>query len=859
MTTSNGTVVDLANRTRRPIQLARVAPTRVIAPRPSCRVVERVRLLELLTEAVSDAPLTLVCAPAGSGKTVLAAEWAARGCAPGPVAWLTVDESDDSPAVFWAHVQQALSSGLGGSLRPLPSVPGVINSAFIETMAESLPTEGRPVTLVIDEAHRLSGSVVSRDLPLLLRTAGSRLRLVMATRTEPAMALHRYRLEGTIAEIRYEDLTFTPAEIGSMLVAHGIDSSPSVVAAIETHTEGWAAGVRLATVALQRLPESLSADQHLQGSLGGGHTVLAEFLDAEVLHQLSRRDRESLICLSVVGEISADLARLLTGRADGECLLEELAHRNLFVRRVPGSTPRYRVHPLLREVLLSRLVSKPSGDVEELHRRAAVGCAAAGEAPEAIYHAVLAGDGGLAASIAVDSGWVTELLLPTVQGGAAAEILTETPDRVGSAVVGALRAGVYVGRGDLIRARREITDADAHRDSAPDAPLTLLLATVRTRLDSVTGDLDGTLAAASRARAALRHPSVSDETRRVLSPMLQEAEGVAHFRAGDLSRARAGLSEALDGCADGGLEALRLECLAHLALVEAALGHLTRAGDLARAADQQGAARGVPDSERPAAAGLAVAWAAVERQDLGEARDCLASAMRIDGIAEDPVLGSILSLLRVRFRRDGGDRVAARELLETHSEAPPWLRALLAIEACALGRELGPRAGLPEDHEPPLAKASTGRGVEELLRCAQIHLASGDLVAGRGAVLQALTLARNELLRRPFRHAGPRVKALLRSDPSLARAADWLRPEHVQAGSGPAPAPVSAAVVVEELTAREMEVLQYMADLLDTREIAATMFISINTVRTHARNILSKLSVTRRNAAVRKARQLGIL
>jgi LuxR family maltose regulon positive regulatory protein len=379
----------------------------------------------------------------------------------------------------------------------------------------------------------------------------------------------------------------------------------------------------------------------------------------------------------------------------------------------------------------------------------------------------------------------------------------------------------------------------------PPGPATLALALLRARLAAATGRTDAALAAvaAGRHELAAQHVGPAAVPAEVL---LRVAEASALYAAGALDDAAALLGETLPRLADSDLAGVRLDCLGRLALVEAGRGRLGRALELAGAADRLVAEDAA--LRPPAAALLARAWVAIERQELSRALYWVGKANRLDELRRDRPLASVSVLLRARSMRDRGDVSTARRLLSGEPPEAPFIRA---------GREQErTRLGAVEAGHPDAALPATR--VEALLLEAQRQCARGDVPAARRLVLEALALAEPERLRRPFTHAGAAVHGVLRSHAEVAARADWLLPN----GPVEEPPPTSSETLPSievALTDRELEVLRHLGEMLSTQEIGSAMFISVNTVRTHVRHILDKLSVTRRNEAVRRARAIGLL
>ena len=221
------------------------------APKLPLWLVVRQRLLDCISQGVRE-QLTLVSAPAGCGKTVLAASWAAAGAAPGPVAWLSLDEDDNKPGVFWCYVLAALARvGVPVSDVGMPAVAETVDRSVLIRLAAGLSEQSEPVVLILDDAQVLGDRAVLDGIEFLLRHAGNSLRLVILTRVDPALPLHRYRLAGSMTELRLDELAFTPVEARALLTAHDADLPEDTAIALAEKAHGWAASLRLAALSLQ--------------------------------------------------------------------------------------------------------------------------------------------------------------------------------------------------------------------------------------------------------------------------------------------------------------------------------------------------------------------------------------------------------------------------------------------------------------------------------------------------------------------------------------------------------------------------------------------------------------------------------
>src|SRR5262245_29717676 len=796
--------------------------SQVHPPRLPIRIVERQRLLDRVSRAVEDVPFTLIRAPAGSGKTVLAAAWAGRHGQKHPVAWLTLTHRDEQPDIVAA--------------------------------CEQLFRLDRQVVLVLDAAERVRHPAVFDQLSWLLDNAGERLRLLMTSRADPPLPLHRYRLEGTLAEIRSDELAFNPAEVDAMLDFHDVTVPDATAREVFDRTEGWTAGVRLVALALQ----SCGGSPALDG-------IADDYLLAEVFGELVDSDRDFLRKASVAEEIPAGLGVALSDRADADELLKRMSCENTFVTPIRERPDCFRIHPLFREQLRTQLARTRPAAIPDLHRRAADWFDAHGQLAPAVRHAAALGDWARAADLVVRGHGVGDLMLATPMGSALAAHLAAMPD-MDSADVRLVHAAIAVGRGELDMARASLARCDAVGSMGEDR--SLAAAVVTTLLCDAAGSDGECLLTAREARVELASQAHrTDAGFHALNALVLSSEGAAYLRIGNLDAACATLGDAARAAAEGGCEDLQLRCLAGLALAEVCRGHLSRGQGLTDTAERLAGERSVPLASRPAAMHLAHAWVELERQELARAQRSLDRASRLKETRDDALMRSMSALLRARLMRDRGDSAGARGILENPDLSVGWLHEYIHAEAAGVGL-LAPVDELPpgeqvEPHgpespyQPRVATAS--QRVQKLLELAQVHWMRGDVRGGMSEVAKALALAQRERIRRPFAHLPAEIRAMIRDDHALRSHSRWLRPEQTASASRQIPAESDPAPILDHLSERELEVLRHLSALRTTEEIAAEMFISVNTVKTHVRKILGKLSVTKRNDAVRRAWDLNLV
>lgn len=422
--------VDLAAAQRDP-GLARFA-----VPGQPGRFVRRSRLFEGLELGVSG-PLTLVSAPAGTGKTALVSAWATRVQARGPVGWVTLEAKDESRDCFWTSFVRGLAGC--GVVVPLSSGPmeametadagdagDAVESGggYVDSMVSGLLERAElpgiePVVMVLD-CERDFSAAVAEDLDLVLRRSGGWLRLVVLTRVDPTLPLHRYRLAGTVLEIRMADLAFTLDEARELMSKAGVALTVDALQRIVDRTQGWAAGLRFAAMFLARADDQERAALEFRGDTGD----VADYLVAEVLDAQPEPGRKLLLETSVVEVIRPGLGEAVAG-PHAQRALAHLARGNAFVHELADSPGSYRYQPLFHELLRAELVYESPERVPELHRDAAAWMADQGIVEAAVRHSAAAGDWEGAARYLIDDLAIGRLLLPG--GEALASVLAKLP------------------------------------------------------------------------------------------------------------------------------------------------------------------------------------------------------------------------------------------------------------------------------------------------------------------------------------------------------------------------------------------------------------------------------------------------
>ncbi|MFJ3875840.1 LuxR C-terminal-related transcriptional regulator [Streptomyces sp. NPDC090077] len=842
-------------------------------------LVRRRRLLNRLTRG-TEGPLTLITGAPGAGKTALAASWAWSASAPGPLVWLTLDE-DDTPGAFWAYVVEGFrrSGELAGDVLDAPVRADGADRSMLTRLAFALEGAPNPLVLVVDGLEKARGDAVHNGLRFLSDHAGPALRLVLISREEPLLPLHRYRAEGRLQEIREHDLAFTRSEAAQLLRGRGPAPEDHLVDLFLEQTQGWAAGLRLCALAMARSGDPAA----FAGSLTASEQAVSDYLLTEVLAAQPGPARELLLRTGILNHVHPDLAAALTGRADSGRILQDLARRHAFVEPLPG-TRWYRYHPLFAEVLRAHLRSGQPGLEPLLHRRAARWYAERGHSAEAVDEATAGGDWGFAADQTVRH----LLVAPILAGSAAfpsADTFSRMPEDTPGARAPLVAAACCLARRDVEGCRARLARAQEWT-TGPEAEPADLLTAALLRLLSAPGPADEE---AHRVTALLaRLPAEERERHPEIGPLCLYGQACAWLRGGRLQSARDGLERAVRACSGDATVLLRHRCLGRLALADALAGALNLAQQHGEASLAFADLHGIPDSQRSGAAGLALAAVAVEREELGEAAVQLDRAELLHDVLGDSDLLIERSVLRAQLELARGRWDAARSHLDGHLAeaaaypAGPAVRLVVACATAALARgDVGAAAAalerIPADEGPPSytvalaqVRAAADRPAQALelieatersdavtlpdrvrlvLLRAHRALLDGREDTARTLLVEALDLARPEGLRRPFRETGPWVPYLAGRLNGHSASYAWLASPHPQADHR----------VVEELSRREREVLQQVARMMSTEEVAAELHVSVNTVKTHLRGIYRKLCVSRRRDAVERAHDLHML
>ena len=886
--------------------------TKLYVPKLRRNLVPRPRLRERMRRG-NEAKLTLISAPAGFGKTTLLAEWLAEAAAAGrSVAWLSLDESDRQATSFWTYVVTALNNAMPGvgsaALQLLRSARPAVENALATVLNElsAVPTE---FALVLDDYHVVDDLEVQAGMTYLLEHLPPHGHLVISTRADPALPLARLRARGELVEIRAADLRFTLDESAAYLnEVIDLDLGAADIATLEGRTEGWIAALQMAAISMQGRSDVAG----FIAGFAGDDRYIVDFLVEEVLGRQPEPVRRFLVQTAILDRLSGSLCDAVTDQQDGKAMLDLLDRANMFVVALDDSRRWYRYHHLFADMLRAHLLNDSEHDAAELHRRASEWFAQNGEPAQAVRHALAAGDSERAAAL-------VELAIPELRRNRQEAVLhgwlTAIPHGVvrvrpvlAVGFIGALMAsGKFDGIDELLR------DAEQLLAGPPEAMIVLdqeevarLAGTIETFWAALAlgrGDAPATI---EHARLALERATDGDDLTRGAASALS---GLALWSTGDLNAAHRAYSICVKALTRAGHISDVLGCtitLADIRLTQGRLGEALRTYEQAlRLAAEAGGSvlRGTPDMY------VGMSQIAYERDDLSAANELLARAQELGehlGLPQNPyrwrvamarVRGaegdhaSALALLTEAERVYDGDfspnvrpvpAVRARALLADGrlGEAVSWAREqqlsaddelsyVREFEHITLARVLLARALAERDeslrhdaarllrrlHDAAEAGGRTRNLIEILILQALTEHARGELARALGALDAALTLAEPEGYLRVFTDEGPAMASLLSAIAKRQPRRGYVR----RLASGGVSATKLTSALVDPLSERELDVLRLLKTDLDGPDIARQLTVSVNTIRTHTKNIYAKLGVNSRRAAVRRAAELDLL
>ena len=866
-------------------------------------LIDREDLLQMLDRAVTRR-VTVISAPPGSGKTSLLRAWADRSTNLRRVAFVSVDRDQQNAKRFWCAVLDAIRSP-ARSIDPetQPAAIAVLDGdQVVNRVLSEVAERVEPVVLIIDDLHELRSADAITQLERLLASLPSSARVVLSSRRDPPIRLHQLRLAGEIAEIRAGDFEFTERETRELLAASEISLSDAGAAALYQRTEGWAAGLRLAVISLSghRDPERFVAE------FSGTDRAIGEYLMAEMLERQPSDVQSMLLRTSLVNRMNAELADLLAGRSGSEQMLLELEEANAFVVSLDARRTWFRYHHLLADFLRLELRRTSADEVPDLHRRAARWFAEQGDVVEAVRHTLAAGDWLDAARLVADHSfrWVLD-----GQGGTIDAVLQAFPEGASAdhPDLALAHAASELNQGRLEEASAQLALAESHVQSTPPARcrrLTVAIASLRLALARRNGQFTEVI-----EQVKLLDASIADDSN---DPIAMGSElravallnlGIVETWSGRLADAERHLSEGAELAHAIGRPYLEVVCRAHQGF-PSELVSVAMARERGRQAVALAERYGWGDRPILAPALGAVGGMAIWMGEFDEAERWLRRAWGVAETHVNPAPAVLLHVATGMLHAGRGQHRSALEAFAAAGQAQSLLTGVHALAPRVAGwlATMQARLGMPSearatlsgfsaepdgmaaicnaravismtegdpatavdvlrevrDVTPPVGPAFTL--VEAHLLAGTAHLSLGDRDAAAVAAEAALAAAEPDRLIFPFAltEAAELLDALPRHETAHgALLTDIVNLLH--GASAPSIDRERRSRPEEELSPSELRVLRYLPTNLTRPDIAQELFVSINTVNTHIRNIYSKLGARDRSSAVQHARELRLL
>jgi LuxR family maltose regulon positive regulatory protein len=862
-----------------------------------------------LFERLGTARVSVVSAPAGSGKTVLLQSWIGHAGLTGCAAWVPVGRGEGDSQRFWLSVLAGLRhTGAGSALvQPLTAAPALDGWGIVERLLADLASLAERLWLVVDDVHELDPEARGQ-LELLIMRAPPPLRFVLAARHDVRLGLHRLRLEGELAELRGPDLRFTVAEAAELFADARVQLAG--LSRLVERTEGWAAGLRLAALSLAGHPEP----ERFADEFSGSERTVAEYLLAEVLDRQPEPVRQLLLRTSILDSVNGELADLVTGASGGEAVLQDLEAANAFVVALDAGRSWFRYHHLFADLLQLELRRTEPDAVTGLHRQAAEWLAGHGQPVEAIQQAQAARNWDLAARLLADH-WPAFHL--DGQAAIVHELLTAFPaePRVADAELAVLSAVDELTQGSLEAAEWYMDLAERASASVAterQGQAQLLLGITRLLHARQRANLP---AVAEEARKLQDIADVPGATRPGLSEDLRALTlinlGTAEMWAAQLVEAERHLDQGVALARQIGRPYLEFTGLVYTASVF--FGSAALAADRSRQAAELAERHGWTDEPAAGLASVIAARVLIWQGRLEEAEPWIERAertLRADaGPAEGLAIRVVRGLLELARGRDvdalaafeAADRLAGRLAEPSYMVLPN--RSLLVQTLIRLGDTERAEQALAQvddrdredavmrislaalrlaQHNPheaiaalaPVLDGSAPRfwpgqstvSVAEIQVWGSVYLleaiardALGDSLAAAKALERALDLAEPDGALQIFLLC-PAPDLLQRharqGTAHAALVADILS---LLAGRHRAPHPARPQPLLEALSDSEIRVLRYLPTNLTGPEIAGELYVSHNTVRTHMRHLYEKLGTHTRADTVARARALGLL
>jgi LuxR family transcriptional regulator, maltose regulon positive regulatory protein len=867
--------------------------TKIQLPPLRSEHVVRERILEQM-ESDSLARLVLLSAPAGFGKSSALIQWA-HNLRKGTtiVAWYALDERDNDPARFAAHLLETMRTHVSALSSLTDHEEPISLQGAVDQILNAVTTLGEPIVLILDDYHLISEPRIHNAIGRMCDYMPPNMRLAVGTRADPPLQLARLRVRGQITEIRMGDLRFNTQELQAWLgIALGWTPSRSSVNALELTTEGWAAAIALIVMRQNYGNETALQQQLARYSQSQRH--IFEYFAQEILDHQPKNVRQFLLDTCVLDRLEPELCQAITDQTDAPLVLNQLANASLFVIPLSDHEPIYRYHHLFADFLRDFLHMQDQEQYRNQHIRAAEWYAIHGYIVDAVHHALAAEDFDSAARLIEDRAW--EALTTRGEIMTIIRWLSRFPENNLSRHP---RLCLYFSRalyltGDVDRAQQYVQMAMAalNQREDRDVPYKTLWAIAsgyQATLAAYRGDVDAGKKWIKEANALRDFTDGVDKVR------IANTDAFLRYLTDTIPSARRAYEHALALAQAINHDFLALDAHFYLAQIDLLAGELQAVEDRCKSLLAQYTTRIAPLS----AIMIPLGRIQYQRNQVVQAEVTLRNAIDLAQRANLPdilwfafiSLAEVLAVSetdeaataieKAKYVARGYDSPLMASIIDA-AHAQLMLRAGQVAEAAHWAAVFQPQASGNSHQEFErtvliqvlLAEGQVGRALvlaAELIADARqsgrmwyvigghmlqalAHKAAGDVDAALDALATTLTLANPHGFVRLFLDAGPPMQTLLRTAVNQHVVADYAahlldiaaRADHAQ---HPA----------DMLTEREIEVLEHIAAGASNQDIAEALVISLGTVKSHIHRLMNKLDAQNRTEAVNKARSLNIL
>lgn len=893
---------------------------KTIPPQIRAERVKRQRLMKKL-EGIFKTPVTVICAPAGYGKTTLLVDW--METAPAPVVWFTLSDEENDAVRFLNYLVQAIQSALpeiGKSTQAAINLPGTTSlENCLHLLVNELSTLTSPIAIVLDDYHEITSSDVQEMVSHLVEHLPPKLHLIFATRIEPPLPLARLRARNLILEVRTRDLSFKVEEIKEFFrLAMNSTPSETVCRQLERQTEGWISALQLAAISMREGEDILTG----AGPFAGRHYIF-DFLAEEVLSKLPDDMRKFLLCVSLPERLSGPLCDVLVKpfqpHENGAQCLEALEHASLFIQALDEDHKWYRFHTLFAEFLRNRLAEVAPEEIPLLHQRSASWLTANGLVEEAYVHALLGGNQEQAVQIIENQASVLE-----VRGemGTLEQWLKRLPEERILSRPRLCLASAWIAfcRLDTQNVQKYLNKAEALLTDSHDEDLLGELLAARAFLAGMTDNAEQTTLLNEKAASYLR------DQRHFLYCLLKLNQSLPVMMSGNLQKAVPLLEEAINyarATENHFIALLGMRILGEAYMLQ---GRYSWAENLFQQAMEMiqahlgtrspliGVARlglgeiyrqrnRLAEAEKELEEGIAqvidwlpaivldgLAWLSNTRQSGGDpagARRALQKAKEISLDESHPLLDEwmleiIIARLNIiqgnleeglRWAKSKGLNLDTLDNLDDFYQTNPSIFRTSALTTLArLYLLSGRREKTPGALEKsayilttclPIARNNGENAIlmEGLLILAQAAACLGDETRAQECVHNALDLGETERPIRIFLDEGKHIIALLEKRRSMDLPSNEYSYIDLLLSTWQTEKAklLRARSQSDALTFRELDVLRLVAEGKSNQQISEQLVLSLNTVKKHVSSAMDKLDARNRSTAVIIARQQGLI